>query len=169
MNMIRGNFSNTSLVDYSFERDRDQANQFRRVRETAQIYLQSKFCLVLPGDTHTTRRLYDAMAAGCVPVVYGSVLLPFRESVPWTELVVFIDSCRADRVIETLRELLLLEDVAQRGKAAQEAYTRWLSFTRGTGMVSAILREEVEVMSAFGDRAAKFSKVREGCGPDNLF
>ncbi|CAK0816516.1 unnamed protein product, partial [Prorocentrum cordatum] len=39
MNMIRGNFSDTSLVDYSFERDKDQAAQFRHIRETAQIYL----------------------------------------------------------------------------------------------------------------------------------
>jgi len=73
--------------------------------------------------------------------------------------VVALEGFAAKRL--RLVELLLLEDVAQRGKAVQSAYTRWLSFTRGTGMVSAILREEIEVMSAYGDRG---SRVRERCG-----
>ena len=34
-------------------------------------YTTAKLCLVPAGDTPTSRRLFDAMAAGCVPVRVG--------------------------------------------------------------------------------------------------
>ena len=35
--------------------------------------MQSTFCLVLPGDSVTSRRLFDAIVAGCVPVIVTGV------------------------------------------------------------------------------------------------
>lgn len=34
-------------------------------------YLNSKFCLMLPGDSQTSRRLPEAVMSGCVPVFMG--------------------------------------------------------------------------------------------------
>lgn len=36
-----------------------------------ELYLTSKFCLMLPGDSQTSRRLPEAVMAGCVPVFLG--------------------------------------------------------------------------------------------------
>ena len=81
------------------------------------------------------------MAAGCIPVVYAHVLLPFRDIIPWKDLVLFLDSCRLDDVIKQLREFLALTDVQQRAEAVSQAYIRWLSFTGGTEMVSSLLHQ----------------------------
>eukprot|EP00966_Prymnesium_polylepis_P189685 4395061-Prymnesium_polylepis.1 len=48
------------------------------VTATAKQLRESTFCLVPRGDTPTSRRLYDAIAAGCIPVVVADELqLPF--------------------------------------------------------------------------------------------
>ena len=55
----------------------------------------SKFCLHVSGDTPTSRRLYDSIAAGCIPVIVADNILPhlpFRESIPWHSFCVFIES-----------------------------------------------------------------------------
>ena len=36
-----------------------------------EMYLSSRFCLMLPGDSQTSRRLPEAVMAGCVPVFLG--------------------------------------------------------------------------------------------------
>jgi len=44
--------------------------------------LNSRFCLHLQGDTTTSRRLFDAIAAGCIPVIIADgVNLPFSSQV----------------------------------------------------------------------------------------
>ena len=60
---------------------------------TVSAMQRSKLCLVPDGDTKTSRRLFDAMAAGCVPVVVTDEALedhiehlPFPETVPWERL-----------------------------------------------------------------------------------
>lgn len=46
--------------------------------------LNSTFCLVPRGDTPTSRRLFDAIAAGCVPVLVGDDLsVPFDDILDW--------------------------------------------------------------------------------------
>jgi len=37
--------------------------------DTTRKYAQSQLCLTPAGDTPTSRRLYDAMAGGCVAIV----------------------------------------------------------------------------------------------------
>jgi len=59
----------------------------------------SLFCLVPVGDTPTSRRLFDAIASGCIPVYLGNLTdmaeatltgesnLPFRSAISWSSLV----------------------------------------------------------------------------------
>ena len=43
---------------------------------------ESQYCLHLRGDTSTSRRIYDALAAGCVPVIISDDShLPFKSQV----------------------------------------------------------------------------------------
>lgn len=46
--------------------------------------LKSRFCLVPEGDTPSSPRLFDAIAAGCVPVIFSdNIVLPFDNLLDW--------------------------------------------------------------------------------------
>lgn len=50
---------------------------------------RSKTCMCPSGDTPTTRRLYESLASGCVPIRIDSIKdhsLPFSKLVPWKNL-----------------------------------------------------------------------------------
>jgi hypothetical protein len=106
--------SNSSIVidllaagkDLMYARGKDAADEARLYAERM---LRSKFCLVAAGDTKTSRRLFESLAAGCIPVYLGyfegepggfsmaaphplannASNLPFRTSVDWSSLVIF--------------------------------------------------------------------------------
>lgn len=52
---------------------------------TAQTYAASRFCLAPEGDTNTSRRVFDSLAAGCVPVVFAQDCLPFRDLINYSD------------------------------------------------------------------------------------
>lgn len=79
----------TDFKDFSSPADFEAASQ-----ETAETYLRSAFCFVPAGDTPTSRRLFDSIAAGCVPIVFAdfediSRNLPFRGTVDWANIAIF--------------------------------------------------------------------------------
>ena len=53
----------------------------------------SVFCLVLPGDAQSTRRLTEIFLAGCIPVFLGPPYntMPLAEDVPYQSLGVFFN------------------------------------------------------------------------------
>jgi len=67
---------------------------------TARAMLNASFCYAPQGDIMTSRRLFDAMAAGCVPVVVKAIgnsikeallgNLPFYHSVDWRQVGLFL-------------------------------------------------------------------------------
>ena len=90
----------TGLIDPSItERQRRQArmpnyNAHQYVRELR----ESQYCLHLRGDTSTSRRIYDALAAGCVPVIISDDShLPFKSQIDWDAFTVSINE---DELIE---------------------------------------------------------------------
>lgn len=74
----------TGLIDPSItERQRRHA---RVPNYSSHQYIselrESQYCLHLRGDTSTSRRIYDALAAGCVPVIISDDShLPFKSQV----------------------------------------------------------------------------------------
>ena len=124
--------------------------------ETALAYQGSSLCLVPEGDTATSRRLYDSMAAGCVPVVFSGIdkishNLPFRSSVAWHDVAVFGGSlecsfgtrARAKATLAWLQRLAAPENaraLACMKRRAQAEFREHLSYT-GPGVVTALLRE----------------------------
>jgi hypothetical protein len=53
----------------------------------------STFCLIPPGDTTTSRRLFDAIAAGCIPLIVSRGIrseLPFEHIVDWDSFTVLV-------------------------------------------------------------------------------
>jgi hypothetical protein len=69
----------------------------RTSKATALSHLRSKMCLVPAGDTATSRRLFDALAAGCVPVFFAHqrdiiANLPFPNVIDWASIAIFAGS-----------------------------------------------------------------------------
>jgi len=74
----------------------DSAEKF-----SPQIYIKgmanSTFCLVPKGDTPTSRRLFDAIMAGCIPIIVSNeIRLPFRDFLDWQSFSVFLDEAKID-------------------------------------------------------------------------
>lgn len=53
---------------------------------TALTYQNSRFCFVPEGDSHTSRRLFDTLAAGCIPVTFARDCLPFLRDVNYSKI-----------------------------------------------------------------------------------
>lgn len=52
---------------------------------------RSEYCIHFRGDTTTSRRVYDAIAAGCVPVIISdNTHVPFTSSLNWNAFTVTI-------------------------------------------------------------------------------
>ena len=71
----------------------------------------SKFALILPGDTASSSRLYDAIRQGTIPIIIGNhqfeVGLPFLWKVRWRDFAFFIpDHFDSSVIKETLLKIL---------------------------------------------------------------
>mmetsp|Transcript_129603 Transcript_129603/g.415597 ORF Transcript_129603/g.415597 Transcript_129603/m.415597 type:complete len:1058 (-) Transcript_129603:62-3235(-) len=80
---IGGNFSGI--------RDKRASRMKNRAQE---LWSNSAFCLVLPGDGGYERRLYSAIDNGCIPVIVNAPgvsfpKIPFARSLPWNEFAYF--------------------------------------------------------------------------------
>jgi hypothetical protein len=52
----------------------------------------TEFCFVPRGDTPSSRRLFDAVLAGCIPVVISNkVDLPFSHKIPWHKIIIKVE------------------------------------------------------------------------------
>jgi len=70
---------------------------------SADMYLEemrsSSFCLVPRGDTPSSRRLFDGIVAGCVPVIVADeISLPFESFIDWNQFSIRIPEERAKDV-----------------------------------------------------------------------
>ena len=131
-----------------------------QVVASADAMRAARLCLVPEGDSPMSRRLEDALAAGCVPVLYLPVdeatdgrrrTLPFAHTIDWREVAFFmkVSDC-PDRDAQWLEkvhgDVPTLERMAAAGRAA---YTQYLSFGNRSravdaapiDMVSALLHE----------------------------
>ena len=121
---------------------------------TLKAYLNSKICLVPAGDTPTSRRLFDSMAAGCLPVLMAPAEdimpnLPFPNAINWPQTVLFGGglSCslrdNPDATIGWVQSLLKPENEKKlqcMGRRAQKVFLKYLTL-RDEGVASALLHE----------------------------
>merc|ERR1719310_787386 len=70
-------------------------NEFKTiVQASTAAYLNTKFCLVVEGSTPTSRRLFDSLASGCVPILIGGEEgikrnLAFQKTIDWSKLIYY--------------------------------------------------------------------------------
>jgi len=91
---------------------------YNQSTENIEHMLNAKFCLVPAGDTPTSRRLFDAIATGCIPIYLGFYEklipeLPFHRSINWEELVLFAGDMKCYHEESNVKELIdLLKSLA---------------------------------------------------------
>jgi len=90
-----------------------QHNNRRFIGENYAIdLLNSRYCLHLRGDTTTSRRVYDSIAAGCVPLIVSDAThLPFAHALDWGAFAVFV----SEATFFQKREKVFLELLEQPG------------------------------------------------------
>ena len=151
---------NVSIASVSAEKVVwDQAATRRLSEETLSLHKHSEFCLVPAGDSPTSRRLYDALASGCVPVVLADFEriapnLPFQRSIDWTRAALFLGSLAClNGTMEALANKLTylamlnestpnaLHDLHQLKWATRQVFRSRLSYTQGSGIVDGLLLE----------------------------
>lgn len=121
--------------------------------KTAAIMQDTAFCLVPAGDTASSRRLFDSLAAGCVPIILNSFEvaasnLPFPHSIDWRKIAYFAGdpACLANdiegarRWLESLWLTRDFEDVKLKQKRGRTQFLNVLSYRMGDP-VSAMLGE----------------------------
>ncbi|KAK4272378.1 hypothetical protein QN277_020944 [Acacia crassicarpa] len=69
----------------------------------------SKFCLNIAGDTPSSNRLFDAIAAHCVPVIISDEIeLPYEDVLDYSEFCIFVptkDAIRENFLINFIRSI----------------------------------------------------------------
>jgi len=148
MNLTR-DIEAADMKDVDFEQYADFSGQ---AEASAQVMLRSRFCLVPEGDTPSTRRLFDALAAGCVPVIFATLSqiapsLPFRRSIDWSKIAIFAGQlqCVEEKLDEMKRWLssLVVEKSAEidnMRRRGRDIYNKFLSY-KSNGLVDAFLGE----------------------------
>ena len=147
---------------------RDNAPLQGRMADTSTLeaYLSSKICLVPAGGTPTSRRLFDSMAAGCLPVLMApsediAPNLPFPKAINWRKTVLFGGGLgcslrdNADATISWVQSLLKPENEKKlqcMARRAQKVFLKYLTL-RDEGVVSALLHE-IDLRRVLGADAA---------------
>ena len=168
----------TGLIDPSItERQRRQArvpnySAHQYVRELR----EAQYCLHLRGDTSTSRRIYDALAAGCVPVIISDDShLPFKSQIDWDSFTVSINE---DELIEHKSRvpMALIENPAllrQKQEALRKAqedllygygspFEQHLNRHFQSNVASHILQEAFELVPVVG-RYRRFPETFASC------
>jgi len=123
----------------------------------------SKFCLAPRGDTPSSRRLYDSVVAGCIPVLIADDMkLPYQSVLDWDSFMVRVseaDALRDPAAIADRLEALPDETVSRMQAALGDARA---SMLYGAGGATAVLREvqqELRVWLAFANRSHTVDEV----------
>ena len=122
----------------------------RHFLDTASRTRNATFCLVPSGYTASSRRFYEALAAGCIPVVVSDQFpLPFRDALDWNRAVVR----HGQRDVASLPQKLAAigaEEVARRRAAALELFDR---VDYASGAAVAMLLDRFAALVAPGTRS----------------
>jgi hypothetical protein len=126
---------------------------FKKVVENSvDTYKRRKLCLVVEGSTPSSRRLFDSLAGGAVPIMIGyengiKRNLPFQKTIDWSKIVYYGGNldCVSNNYVGTqnfLKSFLQLpeKEVDERRMRGFKAFKEALSY-KSPGIVDALLRE----------------------------
>ena len=66
--------------------------------ELMALYRRSTFCLIMPSNTQSSRRLSEVILSGCIPVFIGAPFhtLPLAQDIDWGSAAVFLQVAQTD-------------------------------------------------------------------------
>lgn len=105
--LIEAALNNTDTHDLDLNGIRANAQSTpTRYDTSADGALRSLFCLAPRGDTPSSRRVYDAIMAGCIPVIVADdILLAFSRQLDWSRFSLRVPESAALTVVPMLRAL----------------------------------------------------------------
>ncbi|ROT65577.1 Exostosin-2 [Penaeus vannamei] len=93
-----------------------------------QVLSDAKFCLVIRGGRLGQTTLYDAMQAGCVPIIIAdSYVLPFSEVIDWKEAAVQIYEEDLPTLMQTIKTEVSEERLEEMHKQVLWLYEKYFS------------------------------------------
>eukprot|EP00457_Paulinella_chromatophora_P008328 gb/GEZN01008359.1/.p1 GENE.gb/GEZN01008359.1/~~gb/GEZN01008359.1/.p1 ORF type:complete len:407 (+),score=35.89 gb/GEZN01008359.1/:46-1266(+) len=119
-------------------------NRTLNLVEYAQIMSTSNFCLCPKGDTSSSRRLFDAVMGGCLPVIVSDELeLPFWEQIPYDDFVIRVPEAEWLKNATLVVQAVLATESAEvlRRQAVMAHYAGDLDWRRGFFVLLRILNE----------------------------
>lgn len=124
----------------------------------ANIMMSSTFCLSPQGDTPSTRRLFDAIMAGCLPVHIGDdYKRPFDDVIPYEEfeIRVNIDNWYPGEQAqgEIDRIYTISEEEIRRKREIMSHYAKYIDWRHGSFVLESIIREMMQRRT--GDEAER--------------
>ncbi|CAM9614595.1 unnamed protein product, partial [Hapterophycus canaliculatus] len=124
--------------------------------EYAEHMSRSRFCFCPRGDTASSRRIFDAFAAGCIPIITeaGVAVLPFvGVGLNYSEIAVVVD-----RAAFNTREAVekVTRDALARSEEEQDELLRGVRKGVSTVVYGTTSGPEPEDMHPFLDTATKF-------------
>jgi len=104
--------------------------------------VNSQFCLVLQGDSPSSRRLFDAMVAGCIPVFIGTnYAKPFENLIPYDDFSIRIVEdewlYHAEEQLERINNISDEEALQMQSKMMR--YLHYIDWRNGDGVLDGVL------------------------------
>ena len=85
--------------------------------------MNTRFCIHLRGDTTTSRRLFDAIAALCIPVIISDdINLPFASQIAWNQFTITIPEEEIFRGKSATLEAIMLDMIPPERVSAMQYY-----------------------------------------------
>jgi len=116
--------------------------------------VDSQFCLVIQGDSPSSRRLFDSMVTGCIPVFTGvKYTMPFENLIPYHQFSIRIDE--KEWVGDTSSALQNINNISNeeglRMYANMLKYKKYINYRHGQGVLESILRIHVGIRMTTDD------------------
>ena len=115
----------------------------------AELMQAAVFCFVPAGDTPTSRRLFDAMISGCLPVVISDHIgkhLPFSSVIPYYDFMFKVQEktwiADPKAVLQRFRAISA-EHIEQR-RAIMANYAPCIDWLAGENVLSLIMQEALQ-------------------------
>lgn len=147
--LVENRFEGTSQVRGTTVSGASRADTRRIFLDTAARTRNATFCLVPAGYTASSRRFYEALAAGCIPVVISDHFpFPFSDVLDWSSAVIRHSQKDVDALPRRLAKMEEAE-VARRRAAALELFDR---VDYASGAAVALLLDRFAALVAPGKR-----------------
>jgi len=101
------------------------------------VLWRSTFCFAIEGDCPATKRTFESIVAGCIPVIMADdLLLPFEDRFDYKDFAVFFPTSTSGEVIMETLLSMPAEEVKRRQQVMEDIWPYFSAHTRQSEMPS---------------------------------